>query len=1168
MIRKIRKTILSGFLALSLCATSVGVMPGTEVSVVKAAELTYTYDGIVYKYTLDEKNNATIWVKSNEAGKTTYFIEDSLSIPESINGCPVTALGDGFVKYTMVDFVDPIQVTIPDSVITIGNSAFSGCNLSQVTIPDSVITIGNSAFSGANCVIFKNPNTRVAEATGNSSTYKVTVGYEPSIASELVEENAFFTFDEYAKKVSGFTVPSDTTSYKVTLDHTEEASTPDKGVTADHVYLTKTSLKKTSVEVPTKGYSDCTGYYTSATGGTQMYDADGNPTKNLTVSNYGKFYAQWESRTYKIRYHYNQKGDTDYVDNDTDNYGTLGDAATTYTYGANLTLPEPERNGYNFKGWVYDTSNKENTKISSPLTSSVLEEMTDNGVDAANNKVIDLYATWEYADYTITYDFNDGKSANKTQKYTYPNPVSLAYGFLVRDGYDFAEWKNTSTGETVESSVGFQSYTYGNITLQAQWNPRTYDITYIDYVNGKKVTTNATYTSDQELKFPKPTQESGDDRAFSWWQEDATGNTYEAESPIPTNSYKNLTYYATYDEQSYTIDFVTNGGSECNTITYKYADGASLPTPSKTGHDFLGWYKTANFSGDKITKIEESTTRGNMTLYAKWKAQTYTYTIIENGGDLQYDKNGKIIPRTVTVTYGQKMDLPDLKQNGMFLLGYSVYNDTTKAYDTENLLKNGNYCERVGDKTIRAEWTNGIYTLYFNANGGNCSDASKTIVYKSAYDTLPTPTRKGYTFVGWYTGEGDLVLSSSKVTAHGNITLYAHWTKNAETPNVEGKKGTVKDGTYTDINSYTFAKNTCANLKGWYKAKESGLYYQTLNANAKRLYAFLWENYKGGANIGKTLTFRLRLGSTNEISSALTAFTYDHPELGWIGSASYTYMVADGNYKIQFTPGFRYDPNKTKTAYALLSSKASVYEKFFAKANIKKKDTTAQKLAKIEKLVLNTLAYAPATTKVNGSYGNETRDPVYVLYQSKKHYSVCAAYAGLTQILCNYYGLTANYVVGDHKSQSSWNGHGWNYAKIGKKWYLIDVTSDDTGYALKNGKRVNLFQAFLAGTKTKINKKKVTARYRVDTIGTKNITSLVKRSKKAYTWTKALGKLSYKISSINLCKGKAKVSGLTKKGKKAKKVKLPNKIKLGGTSYTVTKQSKKALKKKYKKKVK
>ncbi|MCR5691202.1 MAG: InlB B-repeat-containing protein, partial [Eubacterium sp.] len=246
---------------------------------------------------------------------------------------------------------------------------------------------------------------------------------------------------------------------------------------------------------------------------------------------------------------------------------------------------------------------------------------------------------------------------------------------------------------------------YGDITLQAQWNPRTYKITYIDCVNGKEVSTSATYTSDQELKFPKPTQESGDDRVFSWWQDTTTGKTYTAGSSIPTNSYKNLTYYAVYDEQSYTIKFVTNGGSKCNTITYKYADGASLPTPSKTGHDFLGWYKTANFSGDKITKIEASTTRGNMTLYAKWKAQTYTYTIIENGGDLQYDKNGKIIPRTVTVTYGEKMDLPDLKQNGMFLLGYSVYSDTTKAYDTENLLKNGNYCEIVGDKTIRAEWS-------------------------------------------------------------------------------------------------------------------------------------------------------------------------------------------------------------------------------------------------------------------------------------------------------------------------------------------------------------------------------------------------------------------------------------------------------------------------------
>lgn len=71
------------------------------------------------------------------------------------------------------------------------------------------------------------------------------------------------------------------------------------------------------------------------------------------------------------------------------------------------------------------------------------------------------------------------------------------------------------------------------------------------------------------------------------------------------------------------------------------------------------------------------------------------------------------------------------------------------------------------------------YTVTFNANGGNVGTASKTVTAGASYGALPTPTRNGYTFDGWYTGSssGTKITSSSKVSLSRNQTLYAHWSK-------------------------------------------------------------------------------------------------------------------------------------------------------------------------------------------------------------------------------------------------------------------------------------------------------------------------------------------------------------------------------------------------------
>ena len=68
----------------------------------------------------------------------------------------------------------------------------------------------------------------------------------------------------------------------------------------------------------------------------------------------------------------------------------------------------------------------------------------------------------------------------------------------------------------------------------------------------------------------------------------------------------------------------------------------------------------------------------------------------------------------------------------------------------------------VGKKSVSVDKVKSTLTISFDANGGSVSPRSKTITWGSTYGTLPTPTRTGYTFNGWYTAiaVGNKVISS------------------------------------------------------------------------------------------------------------------------------------------------------------------------------------------------------------------------------------------------------------------------------------------------------------------------------------------------------------------------------------------------------------------------
>jgi len=95
--------------------------------------------------------------------------------------------------------------------------------------------------------------------------------------------------------------------------------------------------------------------------------------------------------------------------------------------------------------------------------------------------------------------------------------------------------------------------------------------------------------------------------------------------------------------------------------------------------------------------------------------------------------------------------------------------DPTSGTDTKVAVGSGDY--------FRSTYTTG-YNINFDAQGGSVSTSSKAVTYYSAVGSLPTPTRSGYSFMGWNTstdGSGTTYTSSSIYFLNTDIILYANF---------------------------------------------------------------------------------------------------------------------------------------------------------------------------------------------------------------------------------------------------------------------------------------------------------------------------------------------------------------------------------------------------------
>ena len=300
---------------------------------------------------------------------------------------------------------------------------------------------------------------------------------------------------------------------------------------------------------------------------------------------------------------------------------------------------------------------------------------------------------------------------------------------------------------------------------------------------------------------------------------------------------------ASTDVTGFTIQTSTDGTTWANTSSQTRATNGSVYARLWDGTN-AGGMLTGN-----ITKIDKTPATVSISATA---TGTSTGTLSAVVDDKESGLSQIKWEWGTTTNYGNTATDTYATMNGS---GTGTIGSTTKTKSLTGLSAGTTYYVRItaydvaGNPTQKTATftTVAIYTLTFNANGGTVSEGSRRVTYGAAYGTLPTPSRSGYTFNGWFTAAsgGSQVSSGTKMGA-SNVTIYAQWKAN---------NMSLMDGAWT-------CSNNCLPGQSTYGISTSALTAQT------------WGNYNASwyVNFAKNVD----LTNYNRIQMNVSATLYNH----------------------------------------------------------------------------------------------------------------------------------------------------------------------------------------------------------------------------------------------------------------------------------------------------
>lgn len=870
----------------------------------------------------------------------TYYIASGLNdtsakdvvIPATYNEMPVREIAEnGFAGYYEIT-----SVTIPEGVTTIGNRAFYNCDsLETVTIPYSATTMGKDVFiSDHRLTIYYRDEAIPTDWDSNwnliRSYYDEELGedvneFVPVVLSwshgaeytytfvtnsedcelDSITSAAIITLPAPYKEgyiFAGWYTDADLTqkvtssTYHSTTEHTLYA----KWITLAECFASATELKldeQKRVDITVQG-QQAYFVFTPEESGWYAFCAD-----------------DIEESDYSDTYGYLYGSDFGLLDSDDDS-GNSAHFQIVYELEAGVT--------YYLAASFYPTSRicPFNVKVTVPVT------------------------------YTIDADGGEKEYGELPQQIVSTFEITLPT--LYKDGYVFGGWYETSdfTSEPLTSQNYIREE---NCALYAKW------ISLADCrANASEITVGEAELVDitfagQTVFYKFKTPITDDPVYYRFSSSDIDGEEryskdaylYDSNRDDPICEYDywssnfdfsyqlegNRTYYLAVTfrngnatgsfnvtvAREYTYTFVTSPDWD---FTRKSTTGIYLPNPSESNGIFGGWYENPEFTGQAYAAGEYYFKGTDCTLYAKYLTVEELLTQGTQIENISLEELGK--PYTVNITTGgQRVYFSFTVPGDAFsVYTFSLTGERDVAltfYDSNADFYTGYYTnveirsyEFVGGETyyvvtgLDSEDEIGSYTITINAPttytfkvDGGVDEYGNPIenITSSTEIWLPTPTKEGSIFRGWYDNpefNGDVMKANERYYSGTNCTLYAKWMTAEDI--LEQTVGTLETCRYffanlidgTQVNYFMFAPEF------------SGTYHFYLKGSGKLYDSNLRLIDEGEANAANGgLDFKCYLNSSETYYLFVERYSIDgyvEPEIKFFAPiATYTFVTNGGD---------------------------------------------------------------------------------------------------------------------------------------------------------------------------------------------------------------------------------------------------------------------------------
>ena len=552
---------------------------------------------------------------------------------------------------------------------------------------------------------------------------------------------------------------------------------------------------------------------------------DGASVKNLTSANGGTvtLYAVWQAKTYTIRFN-------------TDGGNFVQETSATF----DSVLPNagvPARKGYRFCGYFSQAGGKG-------------VQFYDASGKAAQNKTyaedrnIELYAYWSVISYNIDL-YSGGRYVKTLENVAFdhlclPSAAALNlsrehYNFVGWNLYDNQDWKMFSADVVYTVGIGYEQGE--TVTLYAAWKEKNvYSVNYD--ANGGGGAPGVEQKHEDETFALSDTIPTRENYTFLGWARTPDANLADYPAGFVkklTMGGEPITLYAVW-KRNPSLSFDANGGAFSSAPEIRYPAAGSeenIPSaaPEKAGHIFAGWSdekgaSIADYPADGSKKI--TMPDADTLLYAVWQKQKYTIThavvssdfeIVGLLGEYEYESAATFTIQTAASATGK----PLVYVNGELLAA-----------------KNGKYTFTVrGESHVLVAAADGsALTLVYSANGGTGAPHDNQVYQSGDTATIPqtTPTRYGYTFLGWAAEQNAEVAQyktgETYTFAGASAVLYAVWKANAYTVvyNANGGAGDMQNGEFTFGTKGALAKNSFAKIGytfvGWSLSQNGAAAYK------------------------------------------------------------------------------------------------------------------------------------------------------------------------------------------------------------------------------------------------------------------------------------------------------------------------------------------------------